>query len=58
MRAYESAEWVCCVAVDAKNRRLAAGYYNGEVRVWNMDDGSAVSSFVAAGYAEKTTTPR
>jgi hypothetical protein len=47
-------EWVYCVAVDAKNRRVAAGCYNGEVRVWNADDGKLVSSFVAApGYVAK-----
>jgi hypothetical protein len=57
VRAYPKApEWVYCVAVDAKNRRLAAGCYNGEVRVWNTDDGSAVSMFVASpGYVGKAT---
>lgn len=58
VRAYPKApEWVYCVAVDGKNRRLAAGCYNGEVRVWNTADGAAVSTFVAApGYAVKTAT--
>jgi mono/diheme cytochrome c family protein len=59
VRAYPKApEWVYSVAVDAKNRRLAAGCYNGEVRVWNTDDGKAVSAFVAApGYVGKATPP-
>jgi WD40 repeat protein len=55
VRAFEKMpEWVYCVAVDAKNRRMAAGCYSGEVRVWNADDGKLVSRFVAApGYVAK-----
>jgi WD40 repeat protein len=55
VRAYAKApEWVYCVAVDAKNRRMAAGCYNGEVRVWDVEDGKAVTTFVAApGYTKR-----
>jgi WD40 repeat protein len=55
VRAYPKApEWVYCVAVDAKNRRLASGCYNGEVRVWDVEDGKPMSTFVAApGYVAK-----
>jgi mono/diheme cytochrome c family protein len=39
------------LAIDEKNRRLAVGSYDGEVRVWNFEDGKAVTAFVAApGY--------
>jgi WD40 repeat protein len=45
--------WVYSIAYDAKNNRLAAGSYEGEVRVWNVKDGSLVSSFIAAPGFEK-----
>jgi len=44
----EFADWVYSIAFDAKNNRLAAGSFGGEVRVWNVGDGSLVSSFIAA----------
>ncbi len=47
------ADWVYSIAYDAKNNRLAAGSYGGEVRVWNVKDGSLVSSFIAAPGFEK-----
>jgi hypothetical protein len=55
VRAYSKMpEWAYCVAVDAPNRRVAGGCYNGEVRVWNIDDGKPVATFVAApGYSPK-----
>jgi hypothetical protein len=49
----EFADWVYSTAFDAKNNRLAAGSFGGEVRVWNVVDGSLVSSFVAAPGFEK-----
>jgi WD40 repeat protein len=50
----EFADWVYSIAYDAKNNRLAAGSFGGEVRVWNVADGSLVSSFIAApGYEKK-----
>jgi WD40 repeat protein len=36
------------LAIDEKNRRIAAGSYDGEVRVWSFDDGKAVTAFAAA----------
>jgi WD40 repeat protein len=47
-------DWVYAIAYDAKNNRVAAGSYGGEVRVWNVGDGKLVSSFIAApGYEKK-----
>ena len=52
VRAYERVpDWVYCIALDAKNQLLAAGCYDGEVRVWDTRDGKEVSRFIAApGY--------
>ena len=44
----EFADWVYSIAYDAKNNRIAAGSFGGEVRVWNVGDGKLVSNFVAA----------
>ncbi|HEV8607290.1 MAG TPA: c-type cytochrome domain-containing protein [Tepidisphaeraceae bacterium] len=51
----EFQDWVYSLAFDAKNDRLAAGSFGGEVRIWNASDGSLITSFIAApGYrAEK-----
>ena len=49
----EFGDWVYSIAYDAKNNRLAAGSYGGEVRVWNVKDGSLVSSFIAAPGCQK-----
>ena len=50
-------DWVYALAIDRKTNRLASGSYDGEVRVWNLEDGRALSAFTAApGYrvAEET----
>jgi WD40 repeat protein len=44
----EFSDWVYAIAYDAKNNRIAAGSFGGEVRVWNVGDGKMVSSFIAA----------
>lgn len=47
---------VFCVAFHAATGRIASGSFNGQVRVWNAEDGSPVVDFVAApGLA--TTAP-
>lgn len=40
-------DWVYALAVDADGRRLASGCYDGEVRLWNSEDGTMAGSFVA-----------
>ena len=43
---------VYSLAVHTDSRRLATGCHDGQVRVWNLDDGNAVTTFTAApGYA-------
>jgi len=44
-------DWVLSTAFHAATKRLAGGTFNGQVFVWNADDGSLVTSFYAApGY--------
>jgi dipeptidyl aminopeptidase/acylaminoacyl peptidase len=54
-------DWVYSLAIDGKSKRLASGSYDGEVRLWNLDDGRALAAFIAApGYRamEKSVTRR
>ncbi len=45
------ADWVYTLAVNVETKRLASGSYDGEVRVWNLEDGAEVAKFFAApGY--------
>ncbi|GIW94135.1 MAG: hypothetical protein KatS3mg110_2176 [Pirellulaceae bacterium] len=41
-------DWVLSAAAHSASRRLATGAFNGEVRVWNLDNGELVKSFVAS----------
>jgi predicted nucleic acid-binding Zn-ribbon protein len=40
-------DWVYTVAEHAGRGRLASGSYDGEVRVWNVADGSTAAAFMA-----------
>jgi WD40 repeat protein len=41
-------DWALSVAYHDGTKRVAAGGFNGEVRVWNAADGAAITTFVAA----------
>ncbi|MCO6459488.1 MAG: hypothetical protein J5I93_29600 [Pirellulaceae bacterium] len=41
-------DWALSVAWHAGSQRLASGGFNGEVRIWNVQDGSQVVGFTAA----------
>ncbi|MCA9042245.1 MAG: hypothetical protein KDA65_17970, partial [Planctomycetaceae bacterium] len=41
-------DWVYCVTSNAGTKRLATGSYDGEIRIWNLEDGALVSQFLAA----------
>ena len=44
-------DWVLCTAWHAGTKRLAGGTFDGQVFVWNADDGAVITSFCAApGY--------
>ena len=53
-----SADWAYALAYDAKGSRLAAGGFDGTVRVFSAEDGKPASTFVAApGYSAGARTP-
>ncbi len=43
-----SPDWALCVTYHDGTKRVAAGGFNGEVRIWNAADGAAVTTIVAA----------
>ena len=48
-------DWALSVAYHAGTKRLASGGFDGEVRVWNVEDGKPVAKFLAApGYQAPT----
>lgn len=50
-------DWVYSIAVHADTKRVAAGSYNGEVRIWNIDDAKESLKFIAApGYKPAAAT--
>ena len=40
-------DWVLCSAVHSDHTKVATGSYDGEIRVWNLSDGTLVSSWLA-----------
>lgn len=42
------ADWVLSTAGHPATRRIATGAFNGEVRVWNTDNGELIKAFIAA----------
>jgi Planctomycete cytochrome C/WD domain, G-beta repeat len=50
-------DWVYSVAFHPGTKKLATGSYDGEVRIWNADDGKGLITFVAApGYKAAEAT--
>lgn len=44
-------DWVYAIAYDANSKRVASGSHDGEVRIWNAEDGKELLKFTAApGY--------
>lgn len=41
-------DWVLCAAYHGGTKRLATGSFDGEVRLWNLDDGANVTTIIAA----------
>jgi WD40 repeat protein len=54
LRTYDGgADWLYALAVHAPSGRVAAGAFDGTVRVYQADDGNLLSTFIAApGYAK------
>lgn len=48
-------DWALSVSYNPATKRVAAGGFDGSVRVWNAEDGKLVTSFIAApGYQAPT----
>ncbi len=41
-------DWVYTVAYNAATKKLASGSHDGEVKIWNADDGKELVKFIAA----------
>lgn len=51
------ADWVYSLAYNEATKRLATGSFDGEVRIWNTQDGKGLVTFLAApGYKRPVTT--
>lgn len=49
VRAYAGhADWVYTVAYNPATKKLASGSHDGEVKIWNADDGKELVKFIAA----------
>ncbi len=47
-------DWVFSLSAHIGAKRLAAGNFDGSVRIWNLEDGKALLTFIAApGYREE-----
>jgi WD40 repeat protein len=52
-------DWILSTAYDTTNKRLAGGAFDGQVYIWNVADGTLVTSFSAApGYVSPGTTAK
>ncbi len=51
------ADWIYSLSYHEPSKRLATGSYNGEIRIWNGEDGATLLSFTASpGHATKPAT--
>ncbi len=41
-------DWIYSLAINEPTKRLATGSFDGDVRIWNLDDGAQVAAFKAA----------
>ena len=51
----DHSDWVLSVAIHPATKRLATGCFDGQVRIWNTEDASEVSTFIAAPRADTAT---
>ncbi len=50
-------DWIYAMVLDPQSKLLATGGYDGQVKVWNTQDGSLVREFIAApGWNAKTAS--
>jgi len=49
IRTYEGLnDWALTVAMEPSNKQIAAGAFDGEVKIWNAETGEEITSFLAA----------
>ena len=48
-------DWVYTLCYNPAKKLIATGSYDGEIRVWNSEDGSVATSFIAIPKAEDAT---
>ena len=49
MRSYTgNADWALAAAFHPETKRVVSGAFNGDVKIWNAEDGAEIASFVAA----------
>jgi len=55
VRVFEGhADWIYSLSYHEASKRLATGSYNGEIRIWNGEDGATLLNFTASpGHAPK-----
>jgi WD40 repeat protein len=50
-------DWVYCLALDAASKKLASGGYDGEIRIWNIENGEVQMKFFGApGFHETSSS--
>ncbi|MCA9131444.1 MAG: hypothetical protein KDB22_30380, partial [Planctomycetales bacterium] len=49
-------DWVYTLCLNPARKLMATGSYDGEVKVWNAEDGSATTSFIAIPQAPDAPT--
>ncbi len=49
-------DWVYTLCYNAKRKIVATGSYDGEIRVWNGEDGSVAGSFIAVPQGDAKAT--
>lgn len=47
-------DWVYTLSYNPKRKLVATGSYDGEIRIWNSEDGSVAQSFIAVPQAAKS----
>ena len=48
-------DWVYCLALDPVSQRVASGGYDGEIRIWNIENGELLLKFFGApGFQESS----
>ncbi|MEZ6126338.1 MAG: c-type cytochrome domain-containing protein [Planctomycetaceae bacterium] len=49
-------DWVYTLSYNASKKLIATGSYDGEIRVWNSEDGSVATSFIAIPGGKESST--